>query len=88
MATMYSDFTDEQLATEIAEFRAARKSVLIGEGGGVGAVKRIFDGERRLEYTAANLGDLERELRGLLAEQQRRLQPWGASGRAIQVEFD
>ncbi len=87
MATIYSSYTDEELAAEIAAFRAARRAVLMGSGDGVGAVKRVSDDFRTLEYTSANLGDLDRELRALLAEQERRLGGRG-SGRAILVEFD
>ena len=85
---LYSDLTDEELATEIAAFRTARRDVIMGAGGGVGAVKRITDGDRTLEYTSANLGDLDRELNALLAEQERRTNPLGRTGRAIEVEFD
>lgn len=86
MATIYSSYTDDELATEIAAFRQARRDVLIASDG-VGTVKRISDGDRTVEYTSANLPALDRELKALLAEQDRRSNPCG-SGRAIAVEFD
>lgn len=87
---MYSDLTDAELAAEIAAFRAARREVIMPGAGGVGVVKRISDGDRMLEYTTANLGALETELKALLAEQARRdAGMFGrGTGRAIQVEFD
>lgn len=86
---LYSDLTDEELAAEIAAFRAARRAVVLGGDGGVGTVKRITDGDRTIEYTAANLGMLDAELKALLAEDARRKDPFGrGSGRAIEVEFE
>ena len=85
---LYSDLTDDQLAAEIASYRDARKAIVLGTGDGVGAVKRVTDGDRTVEYTQANLPALERELNALLAEQARRASPTGIAGRAIQVEFD
>lgn len=82
---MYRSLTDLELQTEIDKFRAARSAVILGSDG-VGSVKRVTDGDRTIEYTSANLGALDRELRALLAEQSRRAT--GSSGRAIQVEFD
>jgi hypothetical protein len=83
---IYSSLTDEELAAEILEYREARKAVTLGGNGGVGTVKRVTDGDRTIEYTSANLGALDRELRALLAEQSRR--STGSAGRAIAVEFD
>lgn len=83
---IYSDLTDAELAAEIAAFRAARRNVVLPGAGGVGVVKRITDGDRTIEYTSANLGALDDELRELLAEQERRANG-GYSGRAIGVDF-
>lgn len=85
--TIYSDLTDEELADEIAAFRQARRDVLMGDGGGVGTVRRITDGDRTLEYTSANLGALENELKQLLIERSKRDGTY-VPGRAILVEFD
>jgi len=85
MANIYEDLTDEELAAEIAAFRAARRSMLLAGGDGVGVVKRIRDGDRQLEYTDANKGDLDRELQALLTEKARREGRY--TGRAIEVEF-
>lgn len=83
---IYSDLETEDLATEIAAMRQARRDILLGAGGGVGSVKRVSDGDRTIEYTSANIGSLETELRNLLAEMNRRT---GAStGNALLVEFD
>jgi hypothetical protein len=84
---LYSDLTDEQLDVEIAAFRDARRSVLMPGAGGVGVVKRIRDADRQLEYTSANLADLNRELQALLNEKNRRING-GGGGQAIAVEFD
>ncbi len=86
MATIYSDLTNDELTAEIAAFRAARRAVLLPGTGGVGVVKRVTDGDRTLEYTQANLGALDSELRALLAEQARRAGRIG--GNAIEVEFE
>lgn len=89
MATMYDDLDDAELDAKIATYRAARESIILGGDGGVGTVKSVADGDRRIEYTAANLGALETELKALLAEKNRRTDPYGrGSGRAIEVEFD
>jgi hypothetical protein len=84
---LYSDLTDEELTAEIAAYRLARRDVIIGGGGGVGTVRKVSDGDRTLEYTRANLRDLDIELKALLNETE----PPGRSsggGRAIRVEFD
>jgi hypothetical protein len=83
---LYSDLTDDELDAEIAVFRQARRDVIVPGNGGVGRVSRITDGDRTLEYTAANLDALERELQALISEKARRNSQWG-SGRAIGVEF-
>lgn len=81
---LYSDLTDNELDTEIAAFRAARRSVIIA-GDGVGTVRRITDADRTIEYTRANLRDLDVELDRLLREKDRRAN--GGCGRALPVEF-
>ena len=83
---IYDDLTDQQLADEIAAFRTARREVLFSNGG-AGAVKRITDGDRTMEYTSANLPALESELKALLTEQAKRNGTY-VPGRAIQVEFE
>jgi hypothetical protein len=82
---LYSDLTDEQLDAEILAFRNARRAVIIS-GDGVGTVRRITDADRTIEYTRANLRDLDVELQALLREKDRRAN--GGCGRAIGVEFD
>jgi hypothetical protein len=83
----YSDLTDEELTAEIAAYRLARRDVIIGGGGGVGTVRKVSDGDRMLEYTRANLRDLDIELNALL--KNRAAGPiHAADGRAIRVEFD
>lgn len=80
---LYSALTDTELAAEIAAFRATRREVVLS---GVGAVKRVTDGDRTIEYTGANVAGLDRELQALLDEQARR-KFGGNTGRAIGVEF-
>lgn len=59
----YFSLTDEQLLSEIAQYRAALKEVTIG--GGVG----VIAGEgRRLEMTKADRNGIRAELRALYAE--------------------
>lgn len=82
---IYSDLTNEQLTAEIAAFRTARRNIILGGDGGVGAVKRVSDGDRTIEYTSANLAALDTELKTLLAEQNRR--NGRGFGNAIEVEF-
>lgn len=86
MSTMYSHLTDTQLAEEITAFRTARREILFASGG-VGVVKRITDGDRTIEYTSANIGALESELKALLKEQAKRNGTY-RPGQAILVEFD
>lgn len=83
---IYSDLSTEALTAEIAAMRTARRDIILGSGGGVGAVKRISDGDRTIEYTSANIGGLETELRNLLAELNRRTGNY--TGNALLVEFD
>lgn len=83
---LYNDLTDAALDAEIAAFRQARRDVMFPGGGGVGTVKRVTDGDRTIEYTSANLRDLERELERLMREKDRR--GHAGCGRAIGVEFD
>lgn len=78
----YSDLTDAELDAEIAAFRQARRDALTP--GGVGTVKRVTDEGRSIEYTGVQLGALDRELRELIAERNRRA---GKGGNAILVEF-
>lgn len=83
---IYSDLTTADLTAEIAAMRAARRDIILGSGGGVGAVKRVSDGDRTIEYTSANIGALETELRNLIAELNRRTGQ--STGNALLVEFD
>lgn len=86
---LYSDLTDAELAALITQYRQARSAIILGGAGGVGAVKRVTDGDRTVEYTSANLRDLDKELQALLDEQARRSDPYGrGAGKAIRVEFD
>lgn len=83
---LYSDLTDVELDAEIAAFKQARRDVMFPGGGGVGSVTRVTDGDRTIEYTAANLRALELELQALLREKDRRSNP--GCGRALGVEFN
>lgn len=78
----YSGLTDAELDAEIAAFRTARRDALMP--GGVGSVKRVSDEGRSIEYTGVQVDALDRELRELLAERNRRA---GKGGNAILVEF-
>jgi hypothetical protein len=83
---LYSYLTDDQLDAEIEAFRQARRDVMVPGAGGVGTVKRVTDADRTIEYTSANLRDLDYELERLLREKDRRSNR--GCGRAIGVEFD
>lgn len=79
--TIYESMTDQALAAEIADLVAAKKLAM--HGGDVGEVR----GEGRLmKYTAANMGELNRELDAALREKARR-DPNFQPGSALQVEF-
>jgi hypothetical protein len=78
---IYTSLSDEDLANEIAEYRAAVKKASLG---GVGKVA----GEgRMIEYVQGNIGDARLALRELYAEAARRGLDTGPSGSAIAVEI-
>lgn len=76
-------YSDEALKDEIRQYRAAKREVNLG--GGVGKVQ----GEGRLvEFTKANAGGIDVELRELYAEARRRgLGDFAGYGGAIAVEI-
>lgn len=76
-------YTDAELIAEIKQYQAAKREVNIG--GGVGKVQ----GEGRLvEFTKANAGGIDVELRELYAEAKRRgLGEFSGYGGAIAVEI-
>ena len=80
MARPYQDLTDDELAAEISDYRAALKSVALG-----GNVTDVGAEGRRMTVTPVNTGEVRRALDSLLYERDYRA---GAlCGRAIGVDI-
>jgi hypothetical protein len=63
---LYEDFTDEELAAEIAAYRGAIRKADLNDVG-------VVAGEgRRVEFTRSNVGSARTALRDMLAEWNRR----------------
>jgi hypothetical protein len=84
MSAIYTSLSDQELTDDIAAFRSARRELMLGAG-----VAVVAGEGRRLEFTRANQGSLDAELKNLIAEGQRRgLIPYSPSGGSINLEFE
>lgn len=79
----YINLTDDELTKEIVDTHAARRKVASG------GVAVVIAGEgRRVEYTRANAGMIDEDLRMLAYEARTRGLEIGGESGAIGVEFN